>query len=36
MTWKVFFLAWLAGTLGVSLGRWFWAWWERRKVVEKQ
>jgi len=36
MTWKIFFVAWMAGTLGATLGRWFWSRQERRKLPPKK
>ncbi len=32
MSWKAFLVAWASGTLGVTLGRWFWAWQARRRT----
>ena len=36
MTWKIFLVAWAAGTFGVTLGRWLWARREHRKSSLKK
>ncbi len=36
MTWKAFLVAWVFGTIGVTLGRWFWGWRARRVSAKRR